>query len=96
MVGELVPACELPIWRAFYNREPWGFEADDMLSSKNAYHHVLASGRVQSGFSYHDLMFSDPFKSLSLTDEQYANLDEDEQLEYARRQVAAAKRATGG
>ncbi|WP_039913154.1 hypothetical protein [Cellvibrio mixtus] len=94
-VGELVPASELPIWRAFYNREPWGFEANDMLSSKNAYHHALTSGRVQPGVTYHDFMFTDPYESLSLTTEQYESLDEDEQLAYARRQVAAAKKATG-
>lgn len=90
-----MPASELPIWRAFYKREPWGFQAHDMLSSKNAYHHALAGGRLQPGLSYHDFMFIDPYESLGLSDEQYEILDEDEKLEYARRQVAAAKRATG-
>ena len=91
MVGEMVPASELPLWRAHFSREPWGFTAQDMSASKTAFQIGQVQGAVRPGTSYRDFMFTDPYESLSLTEEQFDELSEEEQLDYVRRQIALTK-----
>lgn len=87
-----MPASELPIWRVHFANEPWGFKAQDMLASKNAKQIFESTGRLRAGTSYREFMFTDPFESLDLTDEQFALLSNAERHDYVRRQVEAAKR----
>lgn len=91
MVGELVPASELPIWRAHFAAEPWGFNAQDMLASKTAHQIGQVSGRVKPGSSYTDFMFKDKFDSGDLCKEEFELLSEQEQKIYVERQIRAAQ-----
>lgn len=86
---QLLPASELPIWQAHFNDEPWGFDAADYLQAKHAIH---TSQTLKSGTRVRDLMEQDPYADLSLNQEQFEQLDEDEKLLYSQRLVARAKR----
>jgi hypothetical protein len=90
MLENILPASELPIWKAHFNDEPWGFDADDYLHSKNA---LFTSTTLRAGVTVHNLMEQDPYADLSLTPEQFDRLDEEEQLLYSKRLVERAKRA---
>lgn len=89
-VGELVPAHEIPIWRAHFNAEPWGFHAQDMLTSKAAFQIVQSQQSMVAGSSYSDFMFKDRFESCELTQAEFDELSEDEQVMYAEQQVKLA------
>jgi hypothetical protein len=88
MLEELLPASELPIWRAHYSDEPWGFDAEDYLHSKNAF---FTSTVLKQGTGIKDLMEDDPYANLSLTPEQFEKLDDEEKNLYTERLVARAK-----
>lgn len=84
----MVPASELPIWKAHYQDEPWGYDAADYLQAKNAYY---TSTRLREGTTVSDLIDQSPYDNLSLTPEQFEALDEDEQKLYSQRLVNRAK-----
>lgn len=90
-VGELVPANELPIWRAHFAEEPWGFHAQDMLASKTAYQISQATGRLSRDAVYTDFMFQDRFDSGELSGDEFEMLSETEQKLYVERQIRAAQ-----
>lgn len=83
-----MPASELPLWQAHYNDEPWGFDAEDYLHSKNAF---FTSTTLKQGTSIKDLVEDDPYENLSLTPEQFEKLDHEEKTLYSKRLVARAK-----
>lgn len=91
----MVPASELPIWRAHFKAEPWGFHAQDMLASKTAYQIAQASGRVNQGTSYTDFMFKDAFDSGDLSSVDFDALSEQEQKIYVEQQIRAAQLVLG-
>jgi hypothetical protein len=88
MLDELLPASELPIWRAHYNDEPWGFDAEDYLHSKNA---LYTSTVLKQGTGIQDLIEDDPYANLALSPESFELLDEEEKILYTKRLVARAK-----
>lgn len=90
-VGEMVPACELPIWRAHFGQNPWGFKAADMLASKTAMQISQAVGRLKPGVSHLDFMFKDRFETCDLTQEEFDLLSKQEQDMYNDRQIRAAQ-----
>lgn len=87
MVGQLVPAGELPIWEAHFEREPWGFHATDQLLSKAALHIAQATGSVKEGVTVQDFMYSDAFDALKLTDPEIEKLSEAERANYLHRRL---------
>lgn len=91
-VGEMVPASEMPIWRAHFEQEPWGFKALDQLASKSAFQIAQCSAALRPGTTYRDFMFTDRFESLELTEHEFSQLSDEEQSDYVKRQVLAAKR----
>jgi hypothetical protein len=92
MVGQLVPASEMPIWQAHFNAEPWGFEAQDMLASKSAFQIIQASAQLKSGTDFTDFMFRDRFETGDLDAEEFESLSEEEKTLYVNRQVALAQK----
>lgn len=87
----MLPASELPIWRAHFAQEPWGFQAQDMLASKTAMHIGGAIGRLKPGTTYKAFMFQDRFESCDLSQEEFDALSKDEQDLYNDRQIRAAQ-----
>lgn len=83
----MVPAGELPIWQVEFEREPWGFNALDQLLSKNALHVASAVGGVKEGVTVQDLMFTDRFETLQLTDDEIAALSEQERRYYRQKKL---------
>lgn len=74
------------MWAAFYQSEPWGFRAQDMLVSKTSMQICSGLTKLKPGASHHDFMFKDRFESLDLTQQEFNALDDDEQSEYLDRQ----------
>ena len=91
VLGDLVPASELPIWRVHFAQEPWGFKAMDMLASKSALQIGGAIGKLKPGANYRDLMFKDRFETCDLTHEEFELLSKEEQNIYNDRQIRAAQ-----
>lgn len=91
-VGQLVPAGEMPLWRAYYAQEPWGFRASDMLQSKTAMQIAQASGRLKPGVGFADFMFKDRFESMELSDDEYQALSKEEKNLYLDRKIAALRK----
>jgi hypothetical protein len=87
----MVPASELPLWRAHFAKEPWGFEADDMLASKSAMQICGAIGKLKPGVGHKNFMFSDRFETCDLTQEEFESLSKEEQNMYNDRQIRAAQ-----
>lgn len=83
-MDEIVPAYELPIWQTHFEREPWGFNALDQLFSKNALH----LGGFKEGISVQDLMFTDRFENLQLSEDEIAALSEQERNYYERKRFS--------
>jgi hypothetical protein len=81
MVGQMVPAAEIPIWETHFAREPWGYGAMDQLLSKTA----LQINR-DSKSHYSDYMFTDAFDALTLTSDQFDRLSDVEKRDYKHRQ----------
>lgn len=90
-VGQIVPAAEMPLWRAYYAQEPWGFRAQDMLQSKSAMQIAQSSGRLRPGVSVKDFMFKDKFESMELSDGEYEALSKEEKNLYLDKKIAALK-----
>lgn len=87
----MVPASELPIWRAHFAQEPWGFKAMDMLASKTAMQVSSSIGRLKPGTSFKHFMFQDRFESCDLSREEFDLLSKEEQDIYNDRQIRAAQ-----
>lgn|SRR5690606_17028649 len=94
-VGKMVPASEWPIWRCYYEREPWGFKSSDMLLSKTAMQVAQASAKLKPGVTYRDFMFKDAFESGDLTRAQYEQLSPEEKSVYLDEQIKQMKKVLG-
>jgi hypothetical protein len=91
MVDELVPASEWPIWRVQFAKEPWGFNAMDMLVSKMANQLAQLQNKLRPGTSFREFMFADPYETMTLSKEQFQDLSLEEQEDYVRRQIQLTK-----
>lgn len=87
----MVPASELPLWRAHFTKEPWGFEGSDMLASKSSLQICSAIGKLKPGVGYKNFMFSDRFETCDLTHEEFELLSKEEQDIYNDKQIRAAQ-----
>lgn len=90
-VAEIVPASEVPLWDEYFSKEPWGFVAQDMISSKSTMHICASNSSLKPGVNYTDFMFSDRFDSLDLSQEEFEALSEKERAIYADKQVRQAQ-----
>lgn len=90
-VGGRVPAWEVPYWREYYAKEPWGFKAWDMIASKTAMQVSSAMAKMKPGTGHRDFMFSSPYESGDLSNEAFDQLSPEEQAEYVQRQISRAK-----
>lgn len=90
-VAKLVPASEVPLWLAYWQLEPWGFKAQDILLSKTAYQ-IQSPFRTNDSGDFRDLMFYTREELLQLSDEEIDELSPDEQRAYIKRQVENMKR----
>jgi hypothetical protein len=88
----MLPAWEWPIWRCYYEQEPWGFKSQDMLLSKAAMQISQASAKLKPGVTYKEFMFRDRFESGDLTDNEYKALSAEEKNIYLNRQISALRR----
>lgn len=87
-----MPASELPVWRAHFAQEPWGFRAMDMLASKTAMQISSSFAKLKPGASFRDFMFTDKFESCDLSQEEFNALSKEEQDIYIDQQIRAVQR----
>lgn len=90
-VAEMLPASEVQLWSEFYNLEPWGFRADDMLASKIAMQVCSGLSKLKPNVTYRDFMFSDRFESMDLTDQELEQLSQEERDLYINKLIRQAE-----